>query len=156
MCSVLFFAFDVIADIVGHIQTGETYTVEALTHLAFEIVACGLLAYSISILLERLRDSSERVVSATSTIAAYKAGAQALLTSKFEEWGLSEAERDVALFILKGLSTNDIARLRNVTVGTTKNQITAILKKVGVSSRNELLSILIYEMFDFSALSKYD
>jgi DNA-binding CsgD family transcriptional regulator len=156
LCSILFFAFDVALDIVEHIHTGQAYSASALTHLVFEMLACGLLVYSISLLLEDLRDSDEKVVEAIATIDNYKAGAQKLLSSKFDDWGLSEAEQDISLFILKGLSTNEIADLRGVTPGTTKNQITAIFKKVGVSSRTELLSILIQEMFDFSGLRKYE
>ena len=35
-----------------------------------------------------------------------------LLTTRFDAWGLTAAERDVALFAIKGLTVQEIARLR--------------------------------------------
>ena len=35
-----------------------------------------------------------------------------LLAESFDEWGLTRAERDVALFLIKGMSMTEIAGLR--------------------------------------------
>ena len=71
-----------------------------------------------------------------------------LLEVRFSEWGLTNAERDVALFAIKGMNTSEIAALRNKTEGTIKAQSASIYKKVGVNSRSQLVSTLVEEFFD--------
>tara|TARA_R110002073_G_scaffold68174_3_gene169415 strand:+ start:346 stop:831 length:486 start_codon:yes stop_codon:yes gene_type:complete len=63
-----------------------------------------------------------------------------LLYERFQEWELTPAEADVALFAIKGLSTQDIANLRGVSEGTVKAQTNAIYRKAGVTGRPQLLS----------------
>ena len=58
--------------------------------------------------------------------------------------GLQEA--DVALFAIKGLSTAEIAALRQTSEGTVKAQTNAIYRKAGVSGRSQLLSLLIEDL----------
>jgi DNA-binding CsgD family transcriptional regulator len=69
-----------------------------------------------------------------------------LLEERFAEWGLTAAERDVALFAIKGMSTADIARLRSTSEGTVKAQTNAIYRKAGVSGRPQLLSLFIEDL----------
>ncbi len=47
---------------------------------------------------------------------------------------------------IKGLSTADIANLRNTSEGTVKAQTNAIYRKAGVSGRPQLLSLFIDEL----------
>lgn len=68
------------------------------------------------------------------------------LDTRFAEWGLTMAERDVALFALKGLSIEDIARLRQTSEGTIKAQTAAIYRKARVTGRPQLLSLFIEDM----------
>jgi DNA-binding CsgD family transcriptional regulator len=69
-----------------------------------------------------------------------------LLEERFVEWGLTPAERDVALFAIKGMSTAEIAGLRNTSEGTVKAQTNAIYRKAGVSGRPQLLSLFIDDL----------
>ncbi len=69
-----------------------------------------------------------------------------LLEERFEIWGLTAAERDVALFAIKGVSTADIARMRGTSEGTVKAQTNAIYRKAGVSGRPQLLSLFIDDL----------
>jgi DNA-binding CsgD family transcriptional regulator len=69
-----------------------------------------------------------------------------LLSEKFAEWGLTLAERDVALFAIKGLSTAEIAGLRKTSEGTVKAQTNAIYRKAGVTGRSQLLSVFIEDL----------
>lgn len=65
------------------------------------------------------------------------------LEQQFADWGLSEAEADVALFMVKGLSLKEIAQMRGTSDGTVKFQANAIYKKADVSGRGQLLATLI-------------
>lgn len=69
-----------------------------------------------------------------------------LLNARFGEWGLTTAERDVALFAIKGLTVQDIARLRETSEGTVKAQTAAIYRKADVSGRPQLLSLFIEDL----------
>lgn len=69
-----------------------------------------------------------------------------LLEDKFALWGLTPAERDVALFAIKGVSTADIAKMRETSEGTVKAQTNAIYRKAGVSGRSQLMSLFVEEL----------
>lgn len=71
-----------------------------------------------------------------------------LLEERFVDWGLTPAERDVALFSIKGLSIQDIAALRETSEGTVKAQTAAIYRKADVSGRPQLLSLFIEDLMD--------
>lgn len=71
-----------------------------------------------------------------------------LLEERFEDWGLTASERDVALFAIKGMSTAEIATLRKTAEGTVKAQTNAIYRKAGVSGRPQLLSLFIEDLMD--------
>jgi len=74
-----------------------------------------------------------------------------LMTRRFEEWGLSPSEKDVALFTLKGLSNSEIAEARGKSVGTIKAQCNAIYQKAGVTGRTQLISHFIEDLFEDAA-----
>jgi len=61
-------------------------------------------------------------------------------------WALTPSERNVALFVIKGLSIAEIAGLRHTEEGTIKMQCNAIYSKAGVSGRQQLLSLFIEEL----------
>ena len=69
-----------------------------------------------------------------------------LLEERFAEWGLTPAEKDVALFAIKGLATPEIAALRSTSEGTVKAQTNAIYRKAGVTGRSQLLSLFIEDL----------
>jgi len=64
----------------------------------------------------------------------------------FEQWELSEAEKDIALLTIKGMTISEIADIRQTKQSTIKTQSSAIYKKAGVSSRAQLVSSLIEEL----------
>jgi len=70
-----------------------------------------------------------------------------LMARRFEEWGLSPSEKDVALLTLKGLSNSQIAEVRGKSVGTIKAQCNAIYQKSNVSGRTQLISNFIEDLF---------
>lgn len=69
-----------------------------------------------------------------------------MLEERFAEWRLTPAERDVALFAIKGMSLQEIAILRQTSEGTVKAQTNAIYRKAGVTGRPQLLSLIIEEL----------
>lgn len=79
-----------------------------------------------------------------------------MLHRRFADWGLSPAERDVALLTVRGLKIADIARLRKSQQGTIKSQLSMIFRKSGVSNRTEFVASFIDELLDLSANPPHD
>ena len=69
-----------------------------------------------------------------------------LLEERFREWGLTPAERDVALFSIKGLAMSEIATLRQTSEGTVKAQTNAIYRKAGVNGRAQLFCLFVEDL----------
>jgi len=68
---------------------------------------------------------------------------QQMTEEKFDRWALTPSERDVGLFILKGLSNAEIAGMLNKSEGTIKAQSAAVFRKSGVTSRAQLMSLFL-------------
>jgi DNA-binding CsgD family transcriptional regulator len=60
------------------------------------------------------------------------------INADFDKWGLSEAEKEIALFLLKGLRLQDIADLRNTSERTVRQQAQAVYRKSGLDGRTNL------------------
>lgn len=71
-----------------------------------------------------------------------------LIEERFAQWELTAAEREVALFAIKGLSIAEIAGLRDTSEGTVKAQSAAIYRKAGVNGRGALLSVFVDDLID--------
>ena len=63
-----------------------------------------------------------------------------------QHWGLTEAECDVAIFVVKGLSNSEIATLRNCTLTTVKSQLGSVYQKTGLRGRYQLIAFVTDEV----------
>jgi DNA-binding CsgD family transcriptional regulator len=70
----------------------------------------------------------------------------AVVDRYFGGLGLTNAETEVAWFVLKGMSLAEIAELRATRIGTVKAQCTAIYKKAGVTGKSQLFSQLVEDV----------
>lgn len=114
---------------------------EIVELVTFAGLATGalLLWYSNRMLRERNREVEGHLRTARGEF-------QAMTQLQFERWGLSPAERDVALLTIKGMSVTEIAALRETSEGTVKSQNSAIYRKAGVKTRTQLVGALIEEL----------
>jgi DNA-binding NarL/FixJ family response regulator len=128
-----------ISDVVVEWRNMSTHTwVEALAVLALVIGGfVSLREY------HRVVQRNQRV---ENELSAASGAFQEVIEQHFETWGLSAAERDVALLSIKGVPISEIAQMRSTKEGTIKAQSAAIYRKVGVSSRAELISVVIEDM----------
>ena len=95
-----------------------------------------------------LRKSLRRTARAEQKLRAASAAFMDVMAGKFEDWSLTPAERDVALFAIKGFSIQEIAAIRQTSEGTVKAQTNAIYRKAGVSGRPQLLSLFIEDLLE--------
>jgi len=77
---------------------------------------------------------------------ALQAGMGSALDQQFQRWGLTAAQREVALLVLKGLSYKEIAELRATAEHTVRNQALAIYRKAGLASRSEMAAYFLEDL----------
>ncbi|MDH3202079.1 MAG: hypothetical protein OEM15_14405 [Myxococcales bacterium] len=73
-------------------------------------------------------------------------GLGAALDQQFDPWGLSPAEKETALLLLKGLSHKEVADLRSVSDASTRQQARAVYKKAGLSGRHDLAAFFLEDL----------
>lgn len=65
---------------------------------------------------------------------------------QFSRWGLTEAEREVALLLLKGLSLKEVAAVRSTNERTVRTQARALYSKAGLSGRAALSAFFLEDL----------
>jgi DNA-binding CsgD family transcriptional regulator len=73
-------------------------------------------------------------------------GLSAGISRQFAQWGLTEAESEVGLLILKGLSYKEIAVIRDVSEKTVRQQAHAIFRKGRLSGRAALSAFFLEDL----------
>lgn len=74
------------------------------------------------------------------------AGLGAAIDRQLAKWGLTAAEQEVALLLLKGLSHKEIAGIRGTGEATVRQQSTAIYRKAGLQGRHDLAAFFLEDL----------
>ncbi len=85
---------------------------------------------------DRWRASAEQALS----------GLGAAIDSQFDAWGLTNAEREVAMLLLKGLGHKQIAAQTNRSERTVRQHAVVVYNKAGLSSRAELAAFFLQDL----------
>jgi DNA-binding CsgD family transcriptional regulator len=126
-------------------------------HFALEVAAGVLALVGVSFYLRHawvihgVADDLERDLRVSEAKAGqWRAEAQqaldglgAAIDCEFGKWNLTEAERSVALLLLKGLSHKEIATRRGTNEGTVRQQALATYRKAGLSGRSSLSAFFL-------------
>jgi DNA-binding CsgD family transcriptional regulator len=115
-------------------------------HGVLEALAVIGLAIGASLTLREYRHLLRRNTKVERELDVVSGAFQEVIEQHFVRWGLTTAERDVALLSIKGVPIADIATMRATREGTIKAQSAAIYRKAGVSSRSELISTMVEEL----------
>ncbi|MEO1139154.1 MAG: helix-turn-helix transcriptional regulator [Pseudomonadota bacterium] len=137
-----FFIFDISSSLFGVPFGPISWQVHELIEIAAALgllVGLGLGTWALMQVLRRNARIERQLMAASGAFAE-------LMEERFEEWALTPAERDVALFCIKGMSLQEIADLRGTSSGTVKAQTNAIYRKAGVSGRSQLLSLFVEDL----------
>lgn len=119
---------------------------EFTRHTWVEILGILALAIGATITLGQYRALMQRNTKIERELGAASGAFQNVIEQHFDAWQLTQAERDVALLSIKGVSIAEIAEMRQTRAGTVKAQSAAIYRKSGVSNRAELVSVVIEEL----------
>jgi len=68
------------------------------------------------------------------------------IQQQFTSWELTEAEADVALLLLKGLSLKEVAALRETSDRTVREQARCVYRKAGLSGRSGLSAFFLEDL----------
>lgn len=142
--AAIFFGADAVADMIA--DPGAPHSLlEMMVALAliFGIAGGG---WQLRMVLDRMRDQERALATARGDLAKVVEG-------QFAAWKLTSAERDVALFALKGLDVAEIAAVRGVATGTVRAQLTRICAKADVSGRAQFAAWFVEELLDDRASS---
>jgi len=115
-------------------------------HSMVEAVAVIGLGIGALLTLREYRNLVRRNTKVEHELNAVSGAFQEEIERHFRNWGLTAAERDVALLSIKGVPLVDIATIRSTREGTIKAQSAAIYRKAGVSGRAELISVVVEEL----------
>ena len=132
----------------------------SLAHMATEILGmlAGLAGLAsmwrlLKASLRRARDLEVALDGTRSDLRKWRGEAQELLRGlgaaidhQFERWGLSPAEREVGLLLLKGLSLKEAAAARRTSERTVRQQALAVYRKAGLSGRAELAAFFLQDL----------
>ena len=133
------------------------------TDLAFEaldIVPTVLTSVGVVLLFRVTRQQREEHESLVRSLQngssrgeSWRAGARPLLNGlgeaiehEFGRWALTEAEREVALLLLKGLSLKEIAGVRDTSERTVRVQARSLYTKAGLAGRAELSAYFLEDL----------
>ena len=134
-----FFLVDLVGDIAAD-GIGPHLAVESMAAIAL-IVGVVLGAYQVRALLAAARANAAAMAAAQGAMAD-------LIRLRFEEWRLTAAEADVALFALKGFDIAEIATLRGSATGTIRAHLTRVYAKAGTDSQSGLIALFLEELID--------
>ena len=73
-------------------------------------------------------------------------GLGASINKQFDQWQLTDAEKEISLLLLKGLSHKEVANIRNVSEATTRQQSRSIYQKAGISGRHDLAAFFLEDL----------
>jgi DNA-binding NarL/FixJ family response regulator len=99
------------------------------------------------------KDLGRRLEGSRQEVTQWREEAQSLLRGlgveidrQFGKWNLTSAEKEVALFLLKGLSHKEVAQIRHVSEATTRQQARTIYRKAGVAGRHDLAAFFLEDL----------
>lgn len=70
------------------------------------------------------------------------------LSDQFDTWGLTAAERETALLLLKGYSHKRIGKLTGRSDRTVRQHSVAVYRKSGLAGRSELSAFFLEDLFE--------
>lgn len=143
----LFFVSDIALSVLGLYPVPLSWSTREILEIGAAIgLVLGLVFGALA-----LRRSMSELSTTRDRLRRASSAFMDIMTERFDDWGLTPAERDVALFAIKGLSISDIAQMRATSEGTVKAQTAAIYRKAGVSGRSQLLSLFIDDLMEGDA-----
>ncbi len=144
----LFFVGDLWSEILGLRTAPIPYEWQEIIQLLASVgLVIGLVVSGLY-----LRRSQRRVVELNRQVDVASGNFSQHLVALFDQWDLSDSERSVAVYAMKGFSNGEIAGLRGTSASTVKSQMNAVYRESGLNSRGQLIACLVEELFEGVAM----
>ena len=151
-------AFGLIAVLVTIDVLGDWHAGTSTAHLAIEVLVIAVAGTAVALLGIRGRRRVQELTTDLEVTRAraeqYRAEAREALRGlgeaieeQLRRWELTDAEREVALLLLKGMSLKEIATARGTSERTVRQQAQAVYRKAGLSSRSELSAFFLDDLW---------
>jgi DNA-binding CsgD family transcriptional regulator len=147
----LLIGFDILADYRSGTNVG---------HVLTEALVMALAVAGAAVLWQQLRTAQRQAEKLTVDLVAARNDAERFreeardalrglgeaIDAQFTRWGLTAAERDVGLLLLKGLSHKEVATARSTSETTIRQQALAIYRKSGLRNRSDLSAFFLEDL----------
>lgn len=120
----------------GHVIKEAVILAISLTAIAWLLFDMRQQANEIKALRKELSIIKIPVQAPKKEVLEAKKNLSQVISRQFDEWNLSNSEKEVGWLLLKGLSLKEIAMLRNTLEKTVRQQASAIYKKAGINGRH--------------------
>lgn len=155
--------FFVAADVIGDLRKSEItwlhFCLELVplllnvTGLVYIAVRWRALKWGLSAAESRAIEAEARVLRSADELRHWQAKTEALasglsraIDQQLSDWGLSAAEKDVSLLLLKGFSCKEIAEFRSTSERTVRQQAANVYQKAGLAGRSELSAFFLEDI----------
>ena len=135
--AAVFFLSDAVGDLRKEALSAES---------AFEFLVGGALLLATGFGAVQLRHTLEDLADQARALETARGELGAVIARQFAAWGLTPAERDVAMLALKGLDVAEIAEIRGAAQGTVRAQLTHIYSKAGVTGRAQFAAWFVEDL----------
>jgi DNA-binding CsgD family transcriptional regulator len=147
----VFVAADLVADHASGI--GGAHVLVEVMALAIALVGFAGATRKLQLAVRKAGDLQQDLQRTQADLEHWRTEAQALLERlgtalehQFQRWGLTPAESEIALLVLKGLSYKEVASARGTTERTVRHQALAIYRKAGFAGRAELAAFFLQDL----------
>ena len=111
----------------------------------------GLLILGFAVVRSAIRTLNTQRDLLNRKLRALRGDLDRILSDRFDRWGLTPAQRDVALLTVRGLRLSEIAQHRGSAKGPIKAHLGAVFRAAGVRTRAGLVGLLMEDSLDFAA-----
>ncbi|NOQ76660.1 MAG: LuxR family transcriptional regulator [Methylococcaceae bacterium] len=134
-------AFDLFIDITTGESTWHIIEESIVISLALALIAyliINLKQHSINLqqLRHELKTTEHSLEESNARIHIARKEYSHVIHQQFDDWQLSQSQQQIALLLLKGLSFNEIAAIRETKEKTVRQQASEIYKKANVAGRH--------------------
>jgi DNA-binding CsgD family transcriptional regulator len=134
-------------DYIGHLVAGGESFLYLLQEVFVVIASFSGIGYLLWIVRQRVRELDEikgylqtanrNLSQSNDKLKAMSQQYRGVINQQLIDWELTPSEKEVAMLLLKGLSFEEIAGVRETKGKTVRQQATAIYRKSGLNGRHE-------------------
>jgi len=144
--------FDLFTDL-SHGAADEHVLIEALIVLISSVLIAWIIferwqqSHEILQLKTQLSDANKTQAEASEYIIKARKQLSEVISHQFDDWKLTPSEKEVGWLLLKGLSSKEIAEVRDTLEKTVRQQASSLYKKTGLSGRHAFSAWFIEDLF---------